>query len=54
LGEEYRLKVFGKRIVTNTFGPKREGVAEEWRKLHNRELHDLNSSSIIFISNQEE
>ena len=29
------------------FGPKREGVMREWRKLHNEELNDLYSSSNI-------
>jgi hypothetical protein len=32
------------------FGPKRDEVTGEWRKLHNEELHDLYSSpSIIRI-----
>jgi hypothetical protein len=32
------------------FGPKRNEVTEEWRKLHNEQLHDLYSSpSIIRI-----
>jgi hypothetical protein len=30
------------------FGPKRDEVTEEWRKLHNEELNDLYSSSNIF------
>jgi hypothetical protein len=29
------------------FGPKRDEVTEEWRKLHNEELHDLYSSANI-------
>jgi hypothetical protein len=29
------------------FGPKRDGVMEGWRKLHNEELHNLYSSSSI-------
>ena len=29
------------------FGPKREEVAREWRKLHNEELNDLHSFFII-------
>jgi hypothetical protein len=46
LREEYRLRVFERRI----FGPKRDEVTGEWRKLHNEELHDLYSSpSIIKI-----
>jgi hypothetical protein len=30
------------------FGPKRDEVTGEWRKLHNKELHDLYSSPSIF------
>jgi hypothetical protein len=29
------------------FGPKRDGLAGEWRKLHNEELNDLYSSHNI-------
>jgi hypothetical protein len=33
------------------FGPKKDEVTGEWRKLHNKELHDLYSSpSIIRIT----
>jgi hypothetical protein len=36
--------------VLRIFGPKRDEVTREWRKLHNEELHDLYSSpSIIGI-----
>jgi hypothetical protein len=49
LREEHRLRVFEKRVL-RIFGPKRDEVAGEWRKLHNKELHDLYSSpSIIRI-----
>jgi hypothetical protein len=38
--------------VLRIFGPKRDGVTEGWRKLHNEELHNLYSSpSIIRIKN---
>jgi hypothetical protein len=38
------------RVMRGIFGPKREEVTEEWRKLHNEELHDLYPSpSIIRI-----
>jgi hypothetical protein len=44
LREEYRLKVFENRVLRRIFGPKRNEVTGEWRKLHNGELHDLFSS----------
>jgi hypothetical protein len=39
LGEEHRLIVFEKRVQRRMYGPKREEVAEEWRRMHNEELH---------------
>jgi hypothetical protein len=39
--------VFENRVLRRTFGPKRDEVTEEWRKLHNAELLDLYSSPII-------
>jgi hypothetical protein len=36
-----RLKVFENRVLTRIFGPKRDEVTGEWRKLHNEELNDL-------------
>jgi hypothetical protein len=42
--------VFENRVLRRIFGPKRDEVREEWRKLHNEELRDLYSSpSIIRI-----
>jgi hypothetical protein len=41
--------VFENRVLRRIFGPKRDEVTGEWRKLHNKELHDLYSSSIIRI-----
>jgi hypothetical protein len=50
LREEHRPKVFENRVLKRIFGPKRVEVTVEWRKLHNKELHDLYSSpSIIRI-----
>jgi hypothetical protein len=50
LREEHRLRVFENRVLRRIFGPKRDDVTGEWRKLHNKELCDLYSSpSIIRI-----
>ena len=43
LREERRLWVFENRVLRRVFGPKREEVTGEWRKLHNEELSDLYS-----------
>jgi uncharacterized membrane protein len=40
LGEEHRLRVFEKRVLRRIFGPKRDVVTGEWRRLHNEELYD--------------
>jgi len=40
LREECRLRVFENRVL-RVFGPKRDEVTGEWRKLHNEELRDL-------------
>jgi hypothetical protein len=48
--KEHRPRVFENRVLRRIFGPKRDEVTGEWRKLHNEELHDLYSSpSIIGI-----
>jgi len=47
LKEERRLRVFENRAVRKTFGPKRDGVIGEWRKLHKEELCDLYCSPNI-------
>jgi hypothetical protein len=39
--------VFENRVLRRIFGPKRDAVTGEWRKLHNKELHDLYSSPSI-------
>ena len=47
LREESRLRVFDNRLLRRIFGPKRDEVTGEWRKLHNEELNDLYSSPNI-------
>jgi hypothetical protein len=39
--------VFENRVLRRIFGTKRDEVKGEWRKLHNKELHDLYSSQSI-------
>jgi hypothetical protein len=43
LREERRLRVFENRVLRRVFGPNRDEVTGEWRKLHNEELNDLYS-----------
>jgi hypothetical protein len=47
LREEHRLKVFENRVLKRIFGPKRDEVMGDRRKLHNGELHNLYSSPDI-------
>jgi hypothetical protein len=43
LREKCWLRVFENRMLRRVFGPKRDEVTGEWRKLHNEELNDLYS-----------
>jgi hypothetical protein len=47
LREEHRLSVFEKMALRRIFGPNRDEVTGDWRKLHNEELHNFVSSSSI-------
>jgi len=47
LREERKLRVFENMVSRRMFGPRRDVVAEEWRRLHNEELNDLYSSPNI-------
>jgi hypothetical protein len=50
LREKHRPRAFENRVLRKVFGPKRDEVTGEWRKLHNGELRDLYSlPSIIRI-----
>jgi hypothetical protein len=39
LREECRLRVFDNKVLRRIFGPKRDEVTGEWRRLHNKELY---------------
>jgi hypothetical protein len=40
---ENRLRVFENRVLRRIYGPERNEVTGEWRKLHNEEFHILHS-----------
>jgi hypothetical protein len=44
LREEQKLKVFENRVLRRIFGPNRDEMTGNWRRLHNKELNDLYSS----------
>ena len=47
LREERRLRVSENRLLRRIFGPKRDEITGEWRKLHDEESSDLYSSPNI-------
>jgi hypothetical protein len=47
--QERRQSVFENRVLRKIFGPKRDEVTGEWRRLHNDELYDLYLSNIIRV-----
>jgi len=50
LREKRRLRVFENRVKRRIFGPKRDELTREWRKLDNEELNDLYSSPNIALA----
>ena len=41
------MRVFENRVLRRIFGPKRDEVTGEWRRLHEKELYALYSSPDI-------
>ena len=39
--------MFESKVLRKVFGPKRDEVTAEWRRLHNEEVYDVYSSSNI-------
>jgi len=48
LREEHRLRVFDGRTQKKKFGSKKYELTVEWRRLHNEEIHDIDSLPNIF------
>jgi hypothetical protein len=46
---EHWLRIFQNRVLRRIFGPKRDEITGEWRKLHNEEPNDLYCSPNIFL-----
>jgi len=49
LREEKKLRVFENMVLRRIFGPRRDEVTGEWRRLHNEEVNDLYSSHNIVL-----
>jgi len=50
LREKRKLRVFENMVLRRIFGPRRDDVTGEWRRLHNEELNDLYSSrNIVWV-----
>jgi len=47
LREERNLRVLENMVLRRIFGPRRDEVTREWRRLHNEEINDLYSSANI-------
>ena len=47
LREVRKLRVFENMVFRRIFGPRRDEVTVEWRRMHNEELNDLYSSPNI-------
>jgi hypothetical protein len=39
--EENTVRVFENRVMKTAFGPKRDEVTQQWRRLHDEEFYDI-------------
>jgi hypothetical protein len=46
--EEQRQRVFQNRVLRRVFGPKRDEMTGEWRKLHNEELNEMGRACCVY------
>jgi len=47
LREERKLRLFENMVLRRIFGPRRDEVMGEWRRLHNEELNDFTPHPIV-------
>lgn len=47
MGEEHRLRMFENKVPRKIFGPMKEEVTREWRKLHTKKLHKFTVYQIL-------
>jgi hypothetical protein len=47
LRDEHRMRMFENRVLWKIFGPRRDGVTEDWKRLQKKELYVLYSSPNI-------
>jgi hypothetical protein len=47
LREERKLRVFENKMLRRIFGPRRDKITGDWRRLHNEKLNNLYSSPTI-------
>ena len=48
LREERKLRVFENKVLRRIFGPRRDEVTGEWRRLHNEEVNELTPHPILY------
>jgi hypothetical protein len=52
LREKHLFTLFESRVLRKIFGPKRDEVSGEWRRLHNEELYGIYSSLNMYLGDK--